>query len=67
MAVGETKADTSYLEAEMGGACMPNGDRAQRLISLGAHFNLTTPSAHTLGPLRADEKNTNNNRFIIYN
>lgn len=48
MAAGDTKPDTGYLEAEMGGACMPNGDTDQRLISLGAHFNLTTQNTHTL-------------------
>lgn len=49
---GETKPNTGYLKAEMGGACMPNGDMDQRLISLGAHFNLTTQNTlsfeHTL-------------------
>lgn len=44
---GETKPDTGYLKAEMGGACMPNGDMDQRLISLGAHFNLTTQNTHS--------------------
>lgn len=44
---GETKPDTRYLKAEMGGACMPNGDMDQRLISLGAHFNLTTQNTHS--------------------
>lgn len=39
--------DTGYLEAERGGACMPNDDTMQRLISLGAHFNLTTQNTHT--------------------
>lgn len=43
----ETKPDTGYLKAEMGGACMPNGDTDQRLISLGAHFNLTTQNTHS--------------------
>lgn len=47
VAAGETKPDTGYLEAEMGGACMPNGDTDQRLISLGAHFNLATQNTHT--------------------
>lgn len=47
VAAGETKPDTGYLKAEMGGACMPNGDTDQRLISLGAHFNLTTQNTHT--------------------
>lgn len=44
---GETKPNTGYLKAEMGGACMPNGDMDQRLISLGAHFNLTTQNTHS--------------------
>lgn len=48
VAAGETKPDTGYLEAEMGGACMPNGDTDQRLISLGAHFNLATQNTHSL-------------------
>lgn len=48
VAAGDTKPDTGYLQAEMGGACMPNGDTDQRLISLGAHFNLTTQNTHTL-------------------
>lgn len=45
-AAGQTKPDTGYLKAEMGGACMPNGDMDQRLISLGAHsyLNYTTLS-----------------------
>lgn len=47
VAAGETKPDTGYLEAEMGGACMPNGDTDQRLISLGAHFNLATQNTHS--------------------
>ena len=50
VAAGETKPDTGYLEAEMGGACMPNGDTDQRLISLGAHFNLATQNTHTHFP-----------------
>lgn len=44
---GETKPNTGYLKAEMGGACMPNGDMEQRLISLGAHFNLTMKNTHS--------------------
>lgn len=48
VAAGETKPDTGYLEAEMGGACMPNGDTDQRLISLGAHFNLATQNTRSL-------------------
>lgn len=47
VAAGETKPDTGYLKAEMGGACMPNSDTDQRLISLGAHFNLTTHNTHS--------------------
>lgn len=47
VAAGETKPDTGYLETEMGGACMPNGDTDQRLISLGAHFNLATQNTHS--------------------
>lgn len=44
---GDIKPETGYLKAGMGGACMPNGDTDQRLISLGAHFNLTTHNTHT--------------------
>lgn len=44
---GETKPNTGYLKAGMGGACMPNGDMDQRLISLGARFNLATQNTHS--------------------
>lgn len=47
VAAVETKPDTGYMETEMGGACMPNGDTDQRLISLGAHFNLATQNTHS--------------------
>lgn len=56
---GETKPNTGYLKAEMGGACMPNGDMDQRLISLGAHFNLTTQNTHS--PLSAHSQRRKKN------